>query len=318
MRKFLAIITLCLTTSLGSQHAFAERNSVPSDKDDRIQTVYYSEADVVVVEGHYGFITTVEFSKDEIIETVSIGDSEAWSVIKASQPNLLFLKPVERDANTNLTVVSNLRIYTFMLRSNIAKSEKDKKVTFRLKFKYPGQESDKLVASFRERDRIKSLALSEPITPDQWNLDYSFAGNSKLRPTRTFDDGRFTYFAFPKMESLPAIFLVNEDRTETLINFQQRGDYIVVERIGRQFTLRNGPVTTCIFNDGYPKPVYDNASPVPAEGRGYEHVFVDGPAGRVEAGEQIIGNRQDTEDKVGPRDTIDRDVLLGENNEVGS
>ncbi len=31
-----------------------------------------------------------------------------------------------------------------------------------------------------------------------------------------------------------------------------QGKYLVVESLGRQFTLRDGDTTTCIFNDSYP------------------------------------------------------------------
>ena len=54
---------------------------------------------------------------------------------------------------------------------------------------------------------------------------------------------------------MPAIFLVHEDETESLINVVRKGRFLVVHDLGRQFTLRNGPLETCVFNEGFnPEP----------------------------------------------------------------
>jgi type IV secretion system protein VirB9 len=82
------------------------------------------------------------------------------------------------------------------------------------------------------------------------NLDYSFAGSAELRPIKVFDDGNKTFFQFAK--KTPAIFGVNSDYTETLKNFRKEGEYVVVDGVSSQFTLRDGNVHTCIFNLGKP------------------------------------------------------------------
>ena len=44
--------------------------------------------------------------------------------------------------------------------------------------------------------------------------------------------------------------MVNPDRKEALVNWRAEGKYIVVEKIGAQFTLRAGPnQVACIFNE---------------------------------------------------------------------
>ena len=110
---------------------------------------------------------------------------------------------------------------------------------------------------------LKQDRLSVSIAPEAWNFEYTYAGDEALRPSKTFDDGRFTYFAWPEQSSVPAIFLVLPDGSEQLVNHVQRGNYISVERIGRQFTLRNGSLATCIFNEAFETPVFDQAAPAP-------------------------------------------------------
>ena len=70
-----------------------------------------------------------------------------------------------------------------------------------------------------------------------------------------FDDNEHTYFQFDPKTRVPAIFLVHSDETESLVNVVRRGRFLVVHDVGRQFTLRNGEIETCVFNETWnPEP----------------------------------------------------------------
>ncbi len=62
-----------------------------------------------------------------------------------------------------------------------------------------------------------------------------------------FDDGKKTFFKFGR-GTVPAIFAVQSDFSETLRNFRKEGEYIVVDGVATQYTLRDGNQWTCIFN----------------------------------------------------------------------
>ena len=47
------------------------------------------------------------------------------------------------------------------------------------------------------------------------------------------------------------------------MNFTTQGPYLVVQRTGRQFTLRDGDISTCIFNEAYVRPTGKQGSPAP-------------------------------------------------------
>jgi type IV secretion system protein VirB9 len=79
-----------------------------------------------------------------------------------------------------------------------------------------------------------------------------------------FDDGNKTFFQFSKAK-VPAIFIVNSDYTETLVNFRKEGEYLVVDGEHTQFTLRDGNEWVCLFNLRKP----DFAAPDP---------FIEAPA----------------------------------------
>ena len=163
----------------------------------------------MTIKGHYGYSTTIEFAENETVETASIGDSVAWQVIKPeSRPNMLFIKPLEANANTNMTVVTNLRIYSFELSADKAPSRQDKNLAFRIRFTYPNTDAQGLAGIGGDGQPSAGL-LTQGKSPDEWNFDYSFSGSRSLRPLRAFDDGKFTYLQFSKRETTPAIFLVD-------------------------------------------------------------------------------------------------------------
>ena len=255
------LLSALLVSTLLATPAYAAMTPQPSGADPRVKHVIYHEQDVTVVKGHYGYSTSVEFGQDEKITTMSIGDSVAWQVQPAGD-NLLFLKPLQPNANTNLTVVTNKRIYSFELSADVAASRRSRELTYRLRFTYPDEEAEALANIGKGPLAGSRMIGNGGITPDKWNFKYSFSGSSNIRPIKMFDDGKFTYFEFPSTERSPAIFVVDDEGNESLVNFSKQGSYVVVQRLGKRFTLRDGSDVTCIFNDTYP------ATPAPSKEKG--------------------------------------------------
>ena len=270
MKYQLPLLLLCLAGAVQ-----AENTTTPGTTDPRVRTVAYNERDVVKIVGHYGFQTLIQFGNGERIENISIGDSLAWQVVPNERGNLLFVKPIEKNADTNLTVVTALpkrrssgsgqRIYNFALTADQRTKHADPSMTWTVRFHYPADDQARLLRG-EALDRLARDALFSggnlDSGPTDWNFDYSFAGKRSQVPKRIFDDGRFTYFEFDDITDTPAIFLVDEQRNESLVNYQVEGRYVVVHRVARQFTLRNGNSVTCIFNDAYPSaPELDINSP---------------------------------------------------------
>ena len=275
----------------------------PGTQDPRLRWVVYNEREVIEVRGHYGYQTLVQFGASEEVSDVSLGDGLAWHVDIPARKNLLFLKPVEAYAATNLTVLTNrpsldgsgplVRVYVFSLMANIpreegisaalhaaetaaavptsgsAASSTTTDFTWVIHFHYPEDQAERLALRVR-RNQTRQLsristgrAGSEMgIDPGAWNWQYTVAGSSTQTPVNVFDDGSHTYFQFDPQMRVPAIFMVHEDETESLVNTVRRGRFLVVHDTGRQFTLRNGAVETCIFNEAFnPEPSLTLNSP---------------------------------------------------------
>jgi type IV secretion system protein VirB9 len=214
VKRALAIGLLLLTA--------AERPQ-PGEKDPHVQSVAYSPDQVVRLSGALGWQILIEFGPDERIETVSIGDALAWQVTPNKKARNLFLKPLRRDAATNMTVVTDQRRYTFDLRAG----RRSEVVPWVVRFTYP-------------RPVVLSVPEPPPPPPPPLNFAYALAGDSALLPRRVWDDGKQTYFEFASETPLPAIFAGGPGKDETLVNSMVRGQVTVVQQTAGRFTLRVG------------------------------------------------------------------------------
>lgn len=114
-------------------NALASQNSIITDS--RIKTYVYSPNDVYLLVLHYGFLSHIEFAKNESIETITLGDSFAWKVTPLG--NRLFIKPLERNIRTNMTIITNKRTYQFDIVAKEFLSGEEKDLVYVIRFQYP-------------------------------------------------------------------------------------------------------------------------------------------------------------------------------------
>ncbi len=237
-----AIITGA-SISLASVPAHAAKSPHSLVTDDRVKQVPYDPNQVYEIVGTYGYQTSIEFANDETVKVVTLGDSIAWQTVPYQ--NRLFIKPVEPNAITNLTVITDKRTYYFKLTS----SKNSASITFLVRFIYPNSNSN--VNTYAGAGGSRSM--SNGIDPSKLNLDYGTSGNKTAIPlTRTFDDGQFTYFLFDANAEIPSVYTVGPDGTESIVNTRREGQYQVAERTASLFTLRNGNSYLCVQNNANP------------------------------------------------------------------
>ncbi len=241
--KILAVSLVLALSFLSRNEALAASDSRSLPVDHRVHVISYQPDQVYRMDGHYRYQSAIEFEKDEEIRTISMGDSSAWMINPSG--NRLFLKPIEQDATTNMTVLTNKRVYLFELHGHEASDINDSNMVFIMRFIY----NDKA-------DALGRTDLDGVPDPDseadkaKFNYNYTISGSDAVAPLRIFDDGEFTYFQFPnKNADVPAFFWVDSDNNENVINYRTRGDYIVVERVAVRFTLRHGGDVVCVFNE---------------------------------------------------------------------
>ena len=241
--------------------------------DPRIRSIRYLPDAVVEITGHVGFATTVFFHPDEIVESVAIGD-DAWHI--APEANRISLKPkgddpysgaggAQYESDTNMTVWTDRRVYFFELRTSRPRDTQH--VTYAVRFIYPAEPDPVPTAEDRRRQAGRALLTTGTVDTvaaagrrsgrvdehrNRHHWTYSWSGSTALRPVGAFDDGRFTYLRFPEGSPLPAIYIGEEDGTESIANLHIREHWVVIHRVASRLVLRDGGLVACVFREPGP------------------------------------------------------------------
>lgn len=189
----------------------------PGAGDPRIQTVDYDADQVVLLQGVPGYQLTLEFG-DERIENVAVGDSGAWQVTANRRGDYLFVKPLQ-PVPTNMTVVTDARTYLFELAPVFDSSA----TAYTVRFRYPAE------APVEDADDG-----SEPPIVGSYRL----AGARSLRPSGIADDGVHTYIEWAPHQTLPAVYAVDTEGRESLVNGMMRDELFVIDEVVPRLIFR--------------------------------------------------------------------------------
>lgn len=246
IRPTVMAAALCAAVLASASHA----------RDARLASRLYSQDEVVRINGKAGVQATIAFADDEHIENVAIGDSNSWQVTPNKRANLLFVKPLDPRARTNMTVVTDRHTYLFDLVAAPAATP-----LYVLRFTYPEPpKKDTEQSATGGPNAEEQLALNQPpVDPSQLNFAWQPRGSSQLLPARIYDDGQATYVSWAAGTPVPAILVRDEKGTEGPVNFAVRGDVIVIDGVPNLIVLRSGRHNATLENRGV-RP----APPVPA------------------------------------------------------
>ena len=238
--------------------------------DSRIVTLDYDEAAVVRLEGCVNFQTMVTFGKGEHIENVGLGDSSQWQVMPNKRADLLFVKPISAKAYSNMTVVSDKHTYNFELRAAPEDACDHGRAIYELRFAYPPDPAEAAAAAAaaaaaKTKSPVPTDLNALPL-PEKRNTAYTYSGDVLLVPMRVFDDGASTYMKWAEGTEAPAVYAMGPDGSESIVNYANRGDYLVIEQVAKAFVLRRGKQSVTLYNDAYHVQGLDADSPKPRKG----------------------------------------------------
>lgn len=131
--RFFILIMLIVQSSFVS--ALDEDLSITTDS--RIKTYIYNPNEVYLLVVHYGFQSQIELAKGEEVKTISLGDSYAWKITPLE--NRIFIKPMEKNIRTNMTVLTNKRSYQFDIVARELDGEDDQELVYVVRFYYPSK-----------------------------------------------------------------------------------------------------------------------------------------------------------------------------------
>lgn len=214
-------------------------------------------------------------------------EADEWCISAIVGSNQIFVRPRDGATRNNMELHTSKRDYSFSFEV-VAEEEgvshgkrAHLEVPFyRVVFDYPKptKPAEHLTAGSRAAAvetllRRVDVSAARPV-PAQVDPDYGMTAVQRLRsegirvrntqyskqvlergedaePVTVFDDGRFTYFEFPGAREIPAVFAHGSDGEATRVNWHMSGDFLVVQRTARKFTLRLGQAVVGIFNEAF-------------------------------------------------------------------
>jgi type IV secretion system protein VirB9 len=244
------VAAVCAGLSLSLLVGSVSAGVIPSrgKQDPRIRSVIYDPAQVYELHGYVGFSIELEFEADEHFEGHGGGDLEAIAI--AAHTNHVILKPRAQQVLTNFVIYTDRRAYRFdySVEARAPDLPVDE-IVYAVRFEYP----DAIAA--HDLARAKSQAIDSELkggsAARSQNWNYWFCGHRAVRPTGVFDDGVHTHLSFGRRAELPAIFVLNDDGSESLLNLNVEHGDIVVHRVARRLIVRRGRSTGCIVNRSF-------------------------------------------------------------------
>lgn len=244
-------LAIGLAASLAFTAPFGRTATVPpaGKVDARVRAVSYDPEDVVTLRGYVGYQIHLQFAEGEEFVSLGSGDNGAFDV--GAERNHFFIKPKEARASTNFTVLTNRRAYHFdYIVSPVAPAgAATRRMVYSIRFTYP-QDEARAAAADEERRRTE-VRMSEGATGRPRNADYWFCGSDSLKPLSAHDDGVQTRLRFQAQSDFPAMFVRNDDGSESLLNFNVEAGEVVIQRVARRFVLRRGGLVGCVVNRSF-------------------------------------------------------------------
>jgi type IV secretion system protein VirB9 len=241
-----AALLACATASSGlAMPAHAQA-------DPRLVSHEYDADQVYRIEGRLNVQATIRFAEDETIQNVAIGDSQAWQVTPSRSAALLFVKPMEARAATNMTVVTSKRVYLFDLVAGPAV----RTPLYVLSFTYPQEqvteEEVQLAGTGESANEAEMAAATDDLAvldPATLNFAWGSSGAPALLPETVYDNGTATFLSWPAGEPMPAILVKDAEGLEGPVNYATRGGVIVIDAVPGEIILRSGEdMATLVYN----------------------------------------------------------------------
>lgn len=246
-----AAATAAVLAALLGSAAGARAETLPARGavDPRVRVVAFSPDDVVRLHGYVGYQIHLQWAEGE--EFVGLGSGDVGGFDIGTERNHFFIKPKVERVGTNLTVLTNRRAYQFDYSASRAPRNAAalRDMVYSIRFTYPEDEARR-VAADAERQRAEAQ-LAQAAAARPRNDNYWFCGSGSLRPIAAHDDGVQTRLKFASRAEFPAIFVKNDDATESLVNFNVEADEVVIHRVAKSFVLRRGQLVGCVVNRSF-------------------------------------------------------------------
>lgn len=194
-------------------------------------------------------LTTIILSEDEYMEEGTLpimSDTTRWQIIgnvwksPEGERQLVLIKPTAPNLETNMLIVTNKRLYHFVLYS----TSKDYQPTVR--FRYPKEPEFQYKASRKNEITVDNHIITDITDPSLISFNYkiNFPSSKKIDwiPELVYDDGSRTYIVLPEVtlqKDFPSIWENNKELTNYIVDGNKH-NLIIVNKLIDKLTLRIG------------------------------------------------------------------------------
>lgn len=210
---------LILLVLLLGAPAMAQTPPTPNGGDPRLRTIQYDAGQVFRLRVAMGYQSTIIFDPEERVENVGIGDSDGWQATLNGRGDALFLKPLRPNGATNMTVITDARVYNFELSSAHA----------------PGADTP-FTVRFLHTDASAAMAPEPAARPPVGR--YRLSGARAPRPVSIGDDGVRTFIEWRDQQAIPAVFAIDDRGDELLVDGYMRDGRYVIDAVHRTLLFR--------------------------------------------------------------------------------
>jgi type IV secretion system protein VirB9 len=243
-----ASVASCMVAALGmlaTSLAAAETTPARGQVDSRIRAAFYSADEIYKLQGFVGYAIELIFEDGERFAGTGGGDLEGLTI--DAHGSSVLIKPRAAVVATNLVVFTDRRAYRFDYTAlDRAPNRTTDEVMYAVRFVY----SPPTVNGEDPQTLIERNLAAAPVERPR-NTDYWYCGHGSLRPVAASDDGVQMRITFSDRAEMPAIFVRNEDDSESLLNFSMDAGDVVIHRLAPKLILRRGRLTGCIVNAGF-------------------------------------------------------------------
>ncbi|MEQ1789182.1 MAG: TrbG/VirB9 family P-type conjugative transfer protein [Rickettsiales bacterium] len=244
----------------------------------RIRDLIYERSSVYVIRTKFGYQTNIIFDPKEEIQTLSVGDRSLWQLIPTG--NRLYIRPMNDNLSTNMTLITNKRSYEFELKSVGKRSESNIYVA---RFSYPSEQEQVGTSGLESSIGNQYSAISTPvgvnvidtqhtlesppsinnsmtssgteqtsINPPTMrpNYSYTYVGPDELAPLQVYDDGKLTFIKYQAIDQIaPTAFIIDQNGKESPAYTTRQGSSLVIDGVTSELALRSSGGEIRVYNE---------------------------------------------------------------------
>jgi type IV secretion system protein VirB9 len=219
-----ARLLLCLTLGIISatlSGAHAQQAPVPSAEDSRIAILRYGPGAPAQLHAIAGIALPVLMPRGEHVQRVTVGDPGAVRVEVPGDHDGIVLSALRPLNEVSLTVETEQQSYQFSLS---------------VTYQGPAPWLVRIERGGGAFPATPPRVWTPPaiLTPGTWKLK----GDKALQPTMIRDDGEKISLQWSSAQDVPAVFALDNQGHEQMVNGYMRGDLFVIDRIFEHLVFR--------------------------------------------------------------------------------